>query len=68
MIAFEGFENFLRGNSVNQGYKPTAHSVSPKRDAKNMIQRSTNFEIENIPPSQRETPKKLYQRNKNELK
>jgi serine/threonine protein phosphatase PrpC len=59
MISFEGFEKYLNSSTEND-YKPTAYSVSPKREKNDMIKRSSNFEFENVPPSQRATPKKSY--------
>ena len=59
MISFEGFERWLKSSELGS-CKPTAHSVSPKRDKGRIMRQSTNSEMENVPPSQRATPKKSY--------
>jgi protein phosphatase 2C family protein 2/3 len=65
IIAFDGFEKYLNSNEVND-YKPTAHSVSPKRNHERMISQSKyKNDTDNVPPSQRATPKRSYMVDKN---
>jgi serine/threonine protein phosphatase PrpC len=64
IIAFEGFEKYLNLSNEVVDYRPTAHSVSPKRERdpiKSNHGRQFSTEYENVPPSQRATPKKSYE-------
>lgn len=63
IIGFEGFERYLNYSSEQVDYRPTAHSVSPKRNNEEMLRGVTYHNLkenDSIPPSQRATPKRTY--------
>lgn len=62
IIGFEGFEKYLNNSCEVTDYRPTAHSVSPKRNNDRIVSYKNEVqpEAESIPPSQKATPKRSY--------
>lgn len=65
MISFAGFERYLNSNDASD-HRPTAYSVSPRRENGQMANSHTRHfstnKCSNLPPSQQATPKKSYNR------